>query len=191
MISEEEKNQNPWKTISSDLKYENKWISVTESQVINPSGNPGIYGKVHFKNIAVGVVPLDENNFTYLVGQYRYTLDEYSWEMPEGGCPIGSESVLDTAKRELIEETGLIAEDWVELMKLHTSNSVTDEVGYAFVARKLSQSDACPEETEDLRIWKLPFDEALQMVLDGKITDAFTCMAFLKLKVLLDKGIFS
>jgi ADP-ribose pyrophosphatase len=190
MISEEEKNQNPWKTISSALKYENKWISVTESQVINPSGNPGIYGKVHFKNIAVGIVPLDEDNNTWLVGQYRYTLDEYSWEMPEGGCPIGSESVLDTAKRELVEETGLIAEEWIELMKLHTSNSVTDEVGYAFVARKLIQSDACPEETEDLRIWKLPFDEALQMVLDGKITDAFTCMAFLKLKVLMDKGIF-
>jgi ADP-ribose pyrophosphatase len=190
MISEEEKNQNPWKTISSALKYENKWIFVTESQVINPSGNPGIYGKVHFKNIAVGIVPLDDDNNTWLVGQYRYTLDEYSWEMPEGGCPIGSESVLDTAKRELLEETGLIAENWSELMKLHTSNSVTDEVGYAFVARKLSQSVACPEETEDLRIWKLPFEDALQMVLDGKITDAFTCMAYLKLKVLMDKGLF-
>lgn len=187
MITEEEKNQNPWKTISSALKYENKWISVTESQVINPSGNPGIYGKVHFKNIAVGIIPLDDEFNTWLVGQYRFTLDEYSWEMPEGGCPIGSESVLETAKRELLEETGLIADEWTELMKLHTSNSVTDEVGYAFIARGLTQSVACPEETEDLRIWKLPFDEALDMVLAGKITDAFTCMAYLKLKLLLDR----
>ncbi len=188
MISKEEKLKNPWKTLSADLKYENKWISVTEFQVLNPSGNPGIYGKVHFKNIAVGVVPLDENNFTYLVGQYRYTLDEYSWEMPEGGCPIGSESVLETAKRELLEETGLIAEEWTELMKLHTSNSVSDEVGYAFVARNLYQSVSNPEETEELKIWKLPFDDALQMVLDGEITDAFTCMAFMKVKILMDKG---
>jgi 8-oxo-dGTP pyrophosphatase MutT (NUDIX family) len=189
MISDEEKLKNPWTTLSSDLKYENKWISVTEFQVLNPSGNPGIYGKVHFKNIAVGVVPLDENNFTYLVGQYRYTLDEYSWEMPEGGCPIGSESILETAKRELLEETGLIAEDWTELLKLHTSNSVSDEVGYAFIARNLYQSVSSPEETEELKVWKLPFDDALQMVMDGKITDAFTCMAFLKLKILMDKGL--
>ena len=189
MISDEEKLKNPWKTLSGDLKYENKWISVTEFQVLNPSGNPGIYGKVHFKNIAVGVVPLDENNFTYLVGQYRYTLDEYSWEMPEGGCPIGSESILETAKRELLEETGLIAEDWTELLKLHTSNSVSDEVGYAFVARNLYQSVSNPEETEELKVWKLPFDDAVQMVLDGEITDAFTCMAFMKVKILIDKGL--
>jgi 8-oxo-dGTP pyrophosphatase MutT (NUDIX family) len=187
MISEEDQLKNPWKTLGGELKYENKWIAVTEYQVINPSGNPGIYGKVHFKNIAVGVVPLDEDNYTYLVGQYRYTLDEYSWEMPEGGCPIGSETVLETAKRELLEETGLIAEEWTELMKLHTSNSVSDEVGYAFVARKLSQSDANPEETEELKVWKLPFEEALEMVLNGQITDAFTCMAFMKLKILMDK----
>jgi 8-oxo-dGTP pyrophosphatase MutT (NUDIX family) len=187
MLSEEEKRNNPWKTITGEVKYENKWISVKEFQVINPSGNPGIYGKVHFKNIAVGVIPLDENNFTYLVGQYRYTLDEYSWEMPEGGCLIGTESILETAKRELLEETGLIAEEWTELMKLHTSNSVSDEVGYAFVARKLSQSVSNPEETEELKIWKLPFEEALEMVLIGQITDAFTCMAFLKLKIIMDR----
>ena len=190
MISDEDKLRNPWKTLGGELKYENNWIAVTEYQVINPSGNQGIYGKVHFKNIAVGVIPLDEDMNTWLVGQYRYTLDEYSWEMPEGGCPIGAETVLDTAKRELLEETGLIAAEWTELMKLHTSNSVTDEVGYAFVARSLIQAEADPEETEDLSLWKLPFEEALQMVLDGKITDAFTCMAFLKLKILMDKGIF-
>jgi 8-oxo-dGTP pyrophosphatase MutT (NUDIX family) len=189
MISDEDKLRNPWKTLGGELKYENNWIAVTEYQVINPSGNQGIYGKVHFKNIAVGVIPLDEDMNTWLVGQYRYTLDEYSWEMPEGGCPIGAETVLDTAKRELLEETGLIAAEWTELLKLHTSNSVTDEVGYAFVARSLIQAEADPEETEDLSLWKLPFDEALQMVLDGKITDAFTCMAFLKLKVLIDKGL--
>lgn len=188
MLSEQEKQHNPWITLSGETKYDNKWIKVTEFQVINPSGNPGIYGKVHFKNIAVGVIPLDEENNTWLVGQYRYTLNEYSWEMPEGGCPIGEEQVLETAKRELLEETGLVANDWTELMKLHTSNSVSDEVGYAFVARGLTQQAAAPEDTEDLRVWKLPFSEALEMVLRGEITDAFTCMAFMKLKLLMDKG---
>ena len=180
---------NPWQITGSEEIYDNPWISVTEFKVINPGGGKGIYGKVHFKNTAVGVAALDEDGKLWLVGQYRYTLDEYSWEMPEGGCPIGAETVLDTAKRELLEETGLIAAEWTELLKLHTSNSVTDEVGYAFVARSLIQAEADPEETEDLSLWKLPFDEALQMVLDGKITDAFTCMAFLKLKVLIDKGL--
>lgn len=190
MISEDDDEKiNPWKTLNANLIYENPWISLTENKVFNPSGNPGIYGKIHFKNIAVGVVPLDEDMNTWLVGQYRYTLNEYSWEMPEGGCPIGEESILDSAKRELLEETGLIAEDWTVLLKLHTSNSVTDEVGYAFVAKKITQKKAQPDETEDLKIRKLQFSDALQMVLDGEITDAFTSMAFMKIKILMDRGL--
>ena len=188
MSHQEDLDKNPWKVNSEKIIYENKWISLTEYDVINPSGNPGIYGKVHYKNIAVGVVPLDEENNTFLVGQYRFTLNEYSWEMPEGGCPIGEETVLETAKRELLEETGLIAEEWNEIAKLHLSNSVSDEVAFVFIARNLSQHSANPEETEDLKVWKLPFDEAFEMVMQSKITDAFTVAAFLKVKILLDSA---
>ena len=188
MIHQEELDKNPWIVNSEKLIYENKWISLTEYDVTNPSGNPGIYGKVHYKNIAVGVVPLDDEYNTYLVGQYRFTLSEYSWEMPEGGCPIGEETILETAKRELLEETGLIAEEWNEIAKLHLSNSVSDEVAFIFVARRLSQHSSNPEDTEDLKVWKLPFNEAFEMVMQSKITDAFTVAAFLKVKLLLDRG---
>jgi ADP-ribose pyrophosphatase len=102
---------NPWKVTGEKPIYENPWIQLTEYQVINPSGNPGIYGKVHFKNLAVSVIPLDEELNTYLVGQYRFTMNRYSWEIPAGGCPLGTDT-LDTAKRELLEETGLKASSW-------------------------------------------------------------------------------
>jgi 8-oxo-dGTP pyrophosphatase MutT (NUDIX family) len=173
-------SSNPWKTLSGAVQYDNKWITVTEYQVLNPSGRPGIYGKVHFKNQAIGIVPLDESNYTWLVGQYRYTLDAWSWEIPEGGGPLGVDP-LEAAQRELREETGLVAAKWTPVMKLHTSNSVTDEVGYVFMAEELQQQEASLEETEaDLVVWKLPFGEALQLVLDGKITDSLSVMAILK-----------
>lgn len=176
--------ENPWKLLTSKNQYDNLWIRVEEHDVINPAGGKGIYGKVHFKNVAVGIVPIDEDGNTWLVGQYRYPLDEYSWEIPEGGCPIG-EQELDSAKRELKEETGLMAENWEELLKIHTSNSVSDERGVVFIAKDLTQGETNFEETEDLKIKKLPLSEAIQMVLDGEITDSISMTALLKLKVLM------
>lgn len=174
-----EEIKNPWKTLSGDLKYENKWIAVTEYQVLNPAGGKGIYGKVHFKNTAIGVVPLDEQLNTWLVGQFRYTLNEWSWEIPEGGGPAG-ESFLDSAKRELQEETGLTAKSWQQIVKLHTSNSVTDEVGYIFMAENLTEGENALEETEaDLKVWKLPLKEAVNMIHEGKITDSLSVMGLL------------
>lgn len=181
--------KNPWKTLSGDLKYENPWIRITEFQVLNPNGNAGIYGVVHFKNVAVGILPIDADGNTWLVGQYRYTLNEYHWEIPEGGSPIGKESPLETAKRELLEETGLVATQWTELLKIHTSNSVTDEVGYVFLAKGLTEGIAAPEDTEDLKLWKLPLSEAIEMAMHGKITDSMSIAALLKAKVLQDKGL--
>lgn len=171
--------KNPWKTLSGELKYENKWISVTEFQVINPSGGKGIYGKVHFKNKAIGIVPVDQEMNTWLVGQYRYTLNEWSWEIPEGGGPF-SEPPLESAKRELQEETGLRAEQWTNILRFHTSNSVTDEEGFIFLAEGLTQGDAALEETEaDMKIRKLPLKDAVQLVLEGKITDSLSVMGLL------------
>jgi 8-oxo-dGTP pyrophosphatase MutT (NUDIX family) len=171
--------KNPWKTLSGELKYDNKWISVTEFQVINPSGGKGIYGKVHFKNKAIGIVPLDQEMNTWLVGQYRYTLNEWSWEIPEGGGPF-TEPPVDAAKRELQEETGLRAEHWTNILRFHTSNSVTDEEGFIFLAEGLTQGDAALEETEaDMKIRKLPLKDAVQMVIEGKITDSLSVMGLL------------
>ena len=128
--------ENPWQTKSSQKIYENPWISLTEHQVINPSGGDGIYGEVHFKNYAIGIIAIDEKNMIYLVGQYRYPLKQYSWELPEGGGPLG-ETPLDSAKRELLEETGLVAQHWQEVLRMHLSNSVSDELGILYLAKDL------------------------------------------------------
>lgn len=166
--------------MSGEVKYDNPWITVTEYQVINPSGGRGIYGKVHFKNKAIGIIPVDKDLNTWLVGQYRYTLNQWHWEIPEGGGPL-TDAPVESAKRELREETGLIARSWSEVVHLHTSNSVTDEEGHIFLAEDLEEGESALEETEaDLKVWKLPLRDALQMVLDGKITDSMSVMAILK-----------
>lgn len=171
--------KNPWKTINRKQVYDNPWIQVEEHAVINPAGNNGIYGKVSFKNYAIGIVPVDEDGNTWLVGQFRYTLDSYSWEIPMGGGPLELD-ILDSAKRELKEETGLSAMKWKSIMKIFTSNSVTDEEGYVFLAEELSQGDTAFEETEQLQIKKLPLTEAVQLVMDGEITDAISIAGILK-----------
>jgi len=172
---------NPWKRQSSKPLFENPWLSLHEDIVINPGGGTSHYGKINFKNLAIGIIPLDENNNTWLVGQYRYVPDCYSWEIPMGGGPLGI-NPLESAKRELREETGLIANDWQELMKLHTSNSVTDERGLVYVARELTQGETEFEEAEELLIQQLPLDEAIERVLSGEITDAISVAGLLKLK---------
>ncbi len=171
--------KNSWQKISSHVPYENKWIQVEHHEVINPSGGQGIYGQVNFKNVAIGIIPLDEEMNTWLVGQYRFPLDEYSWEIPEGGCPEGEEW-LDAAKRELREETGLLASKWTLISKIHTSNSVCNEVGYIFLAEGLSQSDAEPEETEDLQVRKVSFADVVSWVMENKITDSLSVAGILK-----------
>jgi ADP-ribose pyrophosphatase len=175
---------NPWKVNSEKGIYDNPWINVTEYQVINPSGNPGIYGKIHYKNRAIGIFPLDADLNTYLVGQYRFVLDQYTWEMPEGGGPLGSDP-LESAKRELLEETGLKANRWTEIQQIHLSNSVGDELGFIYLAQDLAQHEAEPEETEQLIIKKVPFDEVYNMVCNNEITDSMTIAAVLKVKILL------
>ncbi len=172
---------NPWTTHRTRTVYENPWIRVDESEVTNPSGGPGIYGVVHFKNRAIGVVPIDEEGHTWLVGQYRYPLGTYEWEIPEGGCPEG-ESFLEAAQRELREETGLIGEHYRVLWDgLALSNSVSDERATIFVATGLTQAEASPEGTEELCLRRLPLKEAIKMAKRGEITDAVSVMALLKL----------
>jgi 8-oxo-dGTP pyrophosphatase MutT (NUDIX family) len=163
----------PWRRHSRRLVYENDWITVWHDAVTTPSGGPGIYGVVHFANLAAGVVVLDDADRILLVGQHRYTLDELSWEIPEGGVLPG-EDPLDGIRRELREETGVGASEWREIARLHLSNSISDEAGLIYAATGLSTGEPDPEPTERLEVRWVPFDEALVMTLDGRITDAMS-----------------
>jgi 8-oxo-dGTP pyrophosphatase MutT (NUDIX family) len=163
----------PWRRHSRRIAYENPWVTVWHDDVSRPDGSPGIYGVIHFANLAAGVVVIDEDDRVLLVGQHRYALGELSWEIPEGGVPAG-ETPLDGMKRELLEETGVEAAEWRELGRLHLSNSVTDEEAFLYLAGGLSQGVAQPEPTEQIEVRWVAFDEALAMALDGRITDAMS-----------------
>jgi 8-oxo-dGTP pyrophosphatase MutT (NUDIX family) len=167
-----------WKKLSSKKIYDNPWITVVEDQVINPGGGQSQYGVVHFKNKAIAIVPLDNDGNTWLVGQERYTLGSYTWELPMGGAAAG-EVPIDAARRELKEETGLTASRWSQVLRLHVSNSITDEEGFVFIAQDLEEGEPDFDETEDLQIRKLPLAEALAMVGRGEITDAISVAALL------------
>jgi 8-oxo-dGTP pyrophosphatase MutT (NUDIX family) len=179
--------RNPWRRLSSRPIYENPWIRVREDQVIRPDGNPGIYGVVELQNWAIGVVALADDGDTFLVGQYRYTLDLYSWEIPEGGG-AKHETPLAAAQRELREEAGITAARWTYLGEVHLSNSVSDETGCIFLAEDLTYGDAEPDGTEELRLWRLPFAEAVQMALTGEISDALAVIGLLRADYFLRSG---
>jgi len=174
-----------WQQLRRTQVFENNWFKIQHDQVLTPAQKEGTYTFVDFKNDAIGIVALDQHLDIYLVGQWRYPLEQYSWELPMGGCPVGTD-LLESAKRELKEETGLFAQKWELLMTLHTSNSVTNETGYVFVATYLEVGKNDLEESEaDLVVWKLPFWEAYKMVLDGKITDAISVSGILRMAVRL------
>lgn len=181
--------KNPWTIIDQQTIYANNWIEVIHHNVINGSGNKGIYGKVHFKNIAIGVIPIDDDGNTWLVGQYRFPLNQYSWEIPEGGCPLNQQPI-DAAKRELLEETGLVAQEWTEILQMHLSNSVSDELAIIFIAKNLTQHQPQPEDTEQLTLKKMPLKTAFKMVETGEITDAVSIAALQKLELMEMKARF-
>ena len=166
----------PWTRRSRRVAYENAWITIWHDEVTRPDGQPGIYGVVHFANLAVAVLALDDDDRVLLVGQHRYALDLYSWEVPEGGVPF-DEAPVDGARRELREETGVEAATWRELARSHLSNSVSDELAILFLATDLTAGVAAPDGTEALDVRWVPFEETLAMTLDGRITDALTVLA--------------
>ena len=168
-----------WRRHARSTVYENPWLTVWHDDVTRPDGKAGVYGVMHYANLAVGVVAIDIDDRVALVGQHRYTLDEYSWEIPEGGVPPDEDAQAGAA-RELREETGLVAGEWQELVRVHLSNSISDEAAALFLATDLTPGAASPDGTEDLAVRWVPFDDALAMALDGRITDAMSVAALLQ-----------
>lgn len=177
----------PWKRRTLSQCYDNPWIRVEHHEVITPRGNDGVYGVVHFKNYAIGVIPLDEYQNTWIVGQYRYPHRAYSWEIPEGGGPVGQNPLL-SAQRELAEEVGLNARRWDLILEMDLSNSVTDERCLVYVARELEPCSSHPDETEVLDVKRISFAELHEGVLQGRFTDSITIAGVLKLQRLLERG---
>lgn len=177
------RHDNPWTTLSVRRVYANAWLELWEERCLDPSGNPALYGKISFRSKAVGIIPLDADGHTWLVGQYRYCLNQYSWEIPMGGSPHAA-PVLESAKRELQEETGLSARRWEQILFVHTSNSVTDEEGYVFTAEDLEEGEPEFESTEKIEIRRLPVRDAVRMAMGGEITDALSVAGLLKLAAL-------
>jgi 8-oxo-dGTP pyrophosphatase MutT (NUDIX family) len=184
MPTSDSDTSNPWLTHSTREICDNAWIHVEENQVTNPSGGEGIYGVIHYKNRAVGVVPIDEEGNTWLVGQYRYPTNTYEWEIPEGGADPG-ETPLDAGKRELLEETGITASQWELVLEMQLSNSTSDEISQTFLARNLSFAASRPEATEKIEVRKVPLAEACAMAADGRIKDAISVASLLKIATLL------
>lgn len=179
--------QNPWTLLHDEVAYESPWIRVNHHQVLNPAGNPGTYSVVHFKKLAIGVLPLDEAGYTWLVGQYRYPIQQYSWEIPEGGGDYHIDPIV-SAQRELLEETGLKATQWTFLQRMFLSNSATTEEALLYLATGLTQGVAEPEETEQLQVRKVHFSELYESVIKGEVLDSLTVTAVLKVQVLVQEG---
>lgn len=169
----------PWARTSERLVYENPWISVREHQAEAPTGHRTIYGVVGFKNLAIGVLPIFPDGRTVLVGQHRFPLGDYSWEIPEGGAPLGQEPI-EGARRELREETGLEARTWIQVLSYQLSNSVTDERGFGFIATDITEGEAEPDATEALAIVRVPFREALELAVAGHLHDLITVAMLLR-----------
>ncbi len=179
-----EEHINLWKRLSTKVVYENPWIKVNHDEVITPRGFAGIYGRVNFKNLAIAIVPIDADGFTWLVGQYRYTIDQYSWEVVEGGGPL-NEDPLVSAQRELQEEIGGLAKKWELIHEFYTSNSVCNEKSLVYIARDLTFTEKAPDETELLKVRKIHITKAIEMAYNNEINESLAAIALMKTDYLI------
>ena len=178
-------SENPWKTLSTSWLHRNPWFGVREDQVLRPDGQAGTYSVVSASRIATGILPLWPDGSLTLVGQYRYPIQEYSWEIPEGGGHIGDDPIC-IAKRELLEETGILAESWQYMGRVHTSNCFVDEVCHLFLATHLTPGRPQPDAVEVLESRREPLATVLEMTIDGRITDSISIAGVFRLLARLD-----
>jgi 8-oxo-dGTP pyrophosphatase MutT (NUDIX family) len=174
-----EEDGDPWIVKRKTRAFENQWLALDQYDVVRPDGGDGTYTVVRPHRLAVGVLPIEPDGSVHLVGQWRFPLGRYSWEMPEGGAEPG-EDPLDCAKRELAEETGLSAGRYERVLEMDISNSLTDERGVIYLAFDLKHGDSSPEATEVLRRRRAPFMDVLDRVADGRIRDGLTVAAVLR-----------
>lgn len=174
-----------WRTLHSRTVHTSPWLDMLENAVITPGGNESRYSHVHFKNFGIAILPIAENGDTWIVGQYRYPIGQYTWEIPEGGGPVEKDP-LASAKRELKEEAGIKAERWDLIQKAFMSDSATNEYAYSYMARDLDIGEPEPEEDEELELRRIPFEELFQMVLDGRVQDSLTIMTVLRARCSYD-----
>ncbi len=170
---------NPWTLKRKTQPFENAWFRIDAHEVVRPDGADGTYDVIRIRRLAVGVLPIDADGAVHLVGQWRFPLERYSWEMPEGGAEPG-EDALECAKRELEEETGLSARTYQRILEMDLSNSLTDETAVIFIATDLTPGVASPEGTEVLERRTASFAEVLSRVVDGRIRDSLTVAAVLR-----------
>lgn len=171
--------RNPWIVTHQETVFDNPWLQLQHHAVIHPGGRKGRYDVVRIKRLAVGVLPIEPDGSVHLVGQWRFPLNRYSWEMPEGGADPG-EDALACARRELQEETGLLAANMEEILQMDLSNSVTDEQAVLFLATGLTPGPAAPEDTEVLAARAAPFMALLDAVVHGRVRDSMTVAAVLR-----------
>lgn len=184
------KKKGSWTELNREIKYSNPWIELSESKILNPNGGEGIYGVVHFKNLAIGIIPIDDEGNTWIVGQDRFPFEgKFTWEIIEGGGPLEIEPI-ESAKRELLEEAGLKAKEWTLIQEMDLSNSATTEKALIFLARDLSFHESNPDETEDLKLEKISFNELYQKVIKGEIVDSLSVVGVLRLKDMMNRGEF-
>lgn len=177
-----------WRSRASRTVHDSRWIGLEVHDAIAPTGAPAEYGVVRFKNHAIAVLPLFDVGSTVLVGQHRFALANYSWEIPEGGGPK-DEPPLEAAKRELQEEAGLMAADWRLVLECELSNSVTDELGFGFLALDLSPTESAPDPTEALTLRRVPFAQALDLAMSGVIRDVLSVAMLLRVHYMASEGL--
>lgn len=174
-----EEDIDPWIVKGVSRAFENAWFVVDSHAVIHPHGAEGVYSVVRPRRVAVGVLPIDDEGYVHLVGQWRFPLKRYSWEMPEGGADPGEEPRA-CAVRELKEEAGLVAGALRPILEMDMSNSFTDEIAMVFLATGLEAGEAQPDPTEVLKRRRAPFLEVLDKVASGYIRDSLTVAAVLR-----------
>lgn len=169
----------PWKDHGHSVFFESPWMKLTRHEATAPTGVRADYMVMRPQNMSVGVLPLHDDGTVTLVGQQRFALANWSWEMPEGGAPF-DEDPLEGARRELAEEAGLAAAQWRQALKAEMSNSITDERALAWVAWDLTPAPLAPDPTEVIRAARVPFGDLLREIGRGAVRDMFTVATTLR-----------